>query len=469
MSLRWWIPAGSLRLTDVHAAKQDATAALSKSGSPSEEPPAHTTPAGAPQSIWRRVRRDVVLLGAGNIGIVIAQLCFRSILIAILVPAAYGRLSLVLSVYNTVWIIGATGLPSSAARYIALIAPGDDSAIIRSAIRAGVWPTIVAAAIVATVSGLILNSPLAFLFGAVGLSSLVYMLLTAGILRGRGRIGPAASIMPIACAAEVALLATLWRSGLGVTPLSAFGVFCLGNIVGLGIGIFWIARTAPHRDHAVSPDNVPSPRELLGFSVWLGAAAVGVAVLPLALRLAATVDSYTVVAIVDVALVLFTIPQRMGAVIVAAVIPHATRALDKGHAGVTISRREHLIVIMPFVLVAAVILFTPIVGWGFDALGRPEYGKSADYLALALLAGPARILYGLVEGVLVAHGEARFIALNASLIAAGASVAILAATALGSIVAAFAAFVVAFWAIYLCGLQRVTSLNSVGGRSTVLH
>jgi hypothetical protein len=127
-----------------------------------------------------------------------------------------------------------------------------------------------------------------------------------------------------------------------------------------------------------------------------------------------------------------------------------------------------MIVIVPFVLVAAFVAFTPIVGWAFDALGRPEYGKSADYLALALLAGPARVLYGLVEGVLVAHGEARFIALNASLIAAGALVAILAATALGSIIAAFAAFVIAFWAIYLCGLQRVTSLNSVGGRSTVL-
>lgn len=441
----------------MHAVKQDASTASGDST------PSHTSLAdpktGAPVSIWRRVRRDVVLLGAGNIGIAVAQLCFRSILIALLVPAAYGRLSLVLGIYNTVWIIGATGLPSSAARYIALTAPADDSAIVRSAVRAGIWPTVVAAAIVAIVAGLILNSLLAVAFAAVGLSSLVYMLLTAGVLRGRGRIGPAASIMPIACAVEVALLVILWQSGLGVTPLSAFGVFCLGNVVGLAIGIVCVARTTPRSN--ITPDNVPSSRDLLGFSMWLGAATIGISILPLVMRLAATVDSYTVVAIVDVALVLFTIPQRIGAVIVAAVIPHATRAVDKGDAGITISPREHLIVILPFMLVAAAVAFTPMIHWAVDGLGRPEYAKSADYLALALLAGPARVLYGLVEGMLIAHGETRFIALNASVIAAGASAAILLAAALGSLIIGFAAFVLAFWAIYLCGLRRVEHLNSL--------
>jgi O-antigen/teichoic acid export membrane protein len=450
----------SRRLPNVHAIDRDTTnkpAALV-----SQEPTLGSTNTLADgrtdssQSIWRRVRRDVVLLSVGNVGIAIAQLCFRSILIAVLVPSSYGRLSLVLGVYNTVWIIGSTGLPSSAARYIARNFPADDSAIIRAAARAGVWPTVVASTSVAIVATVILNSPLAFLFAAVGLSSLVYMLLTAGILRGRGQVGRAASIMPIACAAEVALLVIVWQSGLSVTPLSAFGVFCAGNVIGLGIGIFYVLETTPHR--ARVPEDVPSSRELLTFSMWLGAATVGIAILPLVMRLAASFDSYTVVAIVDVALILFTIPQRMGSVIVAAVIPHATRALDRGHTNVTISRREHVIVVIPFLLVAMIIAFTPLVGWAFEALGRPQYGKSADYLALALLAGPARVLYGLVEGVLIAHGEARFIAFNASLVAAGASVAVIAATLLGSIIAAFAAFVIAFWIIYLCGLQRIRSL-----------
>lgn len=413
-------------------------------------------------SIWRRVRRDVVLLAAGNIGVVFAQLAFRSILITALVPAAYGRLSLILSIYNTVWVIGTSGLPNSVARYIALIAPANDSPVIRSAMRASAWPTIVAAAVVATVSGVLLGSPLAILFAAVGLSSLVYSLLTMGILRGRGRIGPAASVMPIAALAEVTLLVLLWRSGLGMTPLSAFGVFCLGNVIGLVAGIIHVVRTAPSRATAgeLSAKEIPSPRQLLGFSMWLAAATIGISSLPLVVRSAAALDSYTVVAIVDVALVLLTIPQRMAAAIVAAVIPHATRALGKGGVDLTISRREHVILIIPFVLAAIILAFTPVVGWLFDALGRPGYAKSAIYISLALLASPARILYGLVEGVLVAHGESRFLAFNALSITAVASAVILASIALGSIIVAFSAFVIAFWAVYLCGRARVRTLTS---------
>lgn len=417
--------------------------------------------AGSP-SIWRRVRRDVALLAAGSVGNVVAQLIFRSILIAVLVPAGYGRLSLILSIYNTVWIIGASGLPNGVARYIAVIAPGDDSAIVRSAIRAGVWPTVVAAALVATASGVILASPLAFLYGATGVSCLVYAFIITGILRGRGQVGAASSVMPISGVGEVSLLAVLVISGFTVTPLSAFGVFCLGNVIGLLVGISLTMRTAPRRVSTVAASHAlvaaPSTRQLLGFSMWLGAATVGIAILPLVVRSAAALDSYTVVAIVDVALVLLSIPVRMGAVLVAAVVPHATRALTKGDESLTISRREQMIVIVPFVLAAILVVFTPVVGLLFDSLGRHTYAKSADYLGLALLAGPARVLYGLVEGVLVAHGEGRFLAFNSLSVTAAAAGAIMLAAALGEMVLAFSLFVVACWAVYVCGLKRIRRL-----------
>ena len=87
------------------------------------------------------------------------------------------------------------------------------------------------------------------------------------------------------------------------------------------------------------------------------------------------------------------------------------------------------------------------------------------YLALALLAGPARVLYGLVEGVLVANGEGKFLAFNSLSIAIGASVVILTVAALGSMVAAFAVFVVACWAVYVCGLLRIRRLSSVHDQS----
>jgi O-antigen/teichoic acid export membrane protein len=421
-------------------------------------------------SIWRRIRRDVVLLGAGSVSVATTQLVFRSMLIAVLVPASYGRLSLVLSIYNFVLIIGTSGLPNGVARYIALITPADDSKIVRSAFQAGAWPTLMAAVFVAAASGVILNSPLAFLYGAVGLSCLVYTVIITGILRGRGRIGSATSIMPIGGVGEVTLLLTLIVSRLGVTSLSAFGVFCFGNVIGLAVGIFYTLRTAPLRAPSAELTKtttigvVPNSRELLGSSMWLGAAAVGTAILPLVVRLAAALDSYTVVAIVDVALVLLSVPLRMGAVIVSAVVPHATRELSRGGKNMTISRREQLTVITPFVLAAIAVYFTPIVGWLFDSLGRPEYAKSAVYLALALLAGPARVLYGLVEGVLVAHGDGKFLAFNSLSIATVASGTLLAAAALGSMVVAFTVFVVACWAVYVCGLQRIKRLSSIRDR-----
>ena len=270
--------------------------------------------------------------------------------------------------------------------------------------------------------------------------------------------------MPIGGVGEVALLLILLFVGLNVTPLSAFGVFCMGNVIGLIAGIFFVIRTDPRRiSGALSTRNtsitVPSARQLLGLTAWLAAATAGIAILPLTVRFAAALDSYTVVAIVDVSLVLLSIPLRIGAVIVSAVVPHAARALKTGHTSMVISRREHLVIIGPFVLVALIVAFTPIVGWFFDSLGRPEYAKSAVYLAFALLAGPARVLYGLVEGVLIAHNEGKFLASNSLSIGAVASGTILVAAALGSMMTAFVIFVIAFWAVYVCGLRRIKHLD----------
>jgi O-antigen/teichoic acid export membrane protein len=286
-----------------------------------------------------------------------------------------------------------------------------------------------------------------------------------GILRGRGKIGLAASILPIAAVAEVAPLAILWRSGLGVTPLSAFGVFCAGNTLGLIAGLVFVMRTRPSIGHSTVEVSTPVPtsRELLSFSMWLGAATAGVAVLPLVIRSAAAFDSYTIVAVIDVAIVFLSIPQRIGAVILLAVVPHAARVVDKGAMRLTISRRENIIMITPFVLLAAVVAFTPLIGSFFDAVGRPVYAKSADYFALVLLAGPARILYGLVEGVLIAHGEGRFLAMTVLSVTVIASGLIFAAVALSSSIVAFAVFVTAFWLIYLIGLRRISRLASPCG------
>ena len=273
-------------------------------------------------------------------------------------------------------------------------------------------------------------------------------------------MGLAVLVMLVAAAGEIVPLATLWQSGIAVTPLLAFGVFCLGNVLGLVAGVFLTVRTRPSVSSTteITAVEAPSPRELLGFSMWLGAATIGVALLPLVVRSAAAFQSYTAVAVIDVAILLLAIPQRVGAVILMAVVPHAARSLDKGDVTLTISRREHAFVVIPFILAASVVAFTPMVRTFFDAVGHPAYAKSGIYLALALLAGPARILYGLVEGVLIAHGEGRFLAVNAGATTVVASGLIFAACALGYTAIAFVVFVAAFWLIYIVAFSRTGRL-----------
>ena len=157
------------------------------------------------RSLWHRVRRDVALIAVGTSTAVLAQLVFRSILIAELVPASYGRLSLVLSIYNTVWIIGAVGLPTGVSKYVAAIAPGDDAPVVRAAVKAAAWPTAAAALAVAAAAAVVLDSPVAFVLGAVGVVSLIYAAVTMAILRGRGHFGYSTSLFPIGGSAEVAL------------------------------------------------------------------------------------------------------------------------------------------------------------------------------------------------------------------------------------------------------------------------
>lgn len=426
-----------------------------------EEPQAEAPAKPKDTSIWRRVRRDFAVLGAGSLGIMLAQLAFRSILIVVLVPAEYGRLSLVLSVYNTAMLIGVSGLPDTAARYISLHGDHSDAAIVRASLRAAAWPTVVAGVVMAVVAGVILQSPVAAVGGAIGLAGMVYSLLSLGILRGRHRLLPAAAIMPAAAATEVLLLAAAWKGGISISPDLAFGFFCFGNLVSVSLGAYFIRRTRPRtaRDERREVFR-PSVRELLGFSLWLTTATVGIAVMPLIMRFAAAFDSYTVVGTVDVALVLLSLPQRVGSVIVSAVIPHASRDSAAGRIGLTISRREHVFLAVPFAAAAAVVAFTPLVEVVFDALGRPAYAASATYLALALLASPARILYGLVQGVLTGHGEGRFLATNAVAVTAVASCLIFAIAAAGSIVGAFAVFVVACWAVYLSALRRIHQISA---------
>src|SRR5262249_52390224 len=255
---------------------------------------------------------------------------------------------------------------------------------------------------------------LAALFGAVGVSSLVYSQLATGVLRGRHRVSGAASVMPVAGLAEMLAPGCLVVSRLPGAGGSPVGTFCPGNVIGLASAALLVVRTTPRASaEAKESAETPSGRELLGFSLWLAGAAAGIAALPLIMRLAAALDSYTQAAIVDLALVIFNIPQRIGAIVSMAVVPHASRAAtNRTNIAFRISRRQQALAIVPFLILAVVLAATELIEMLADAIGRPEYEQSARYAALVMLAGPARVLYGLTAGILIGHGKGRFLCLT---------------------------------------------------------
>lgn len=412
---------------------------------------------GLLQILWK----DVLLLGAGNVGYAVGQLVFRSILIVTLVPAEYGRLTLLLSIYNTVWLVATGGLPDGVARHLAIARPEQDAATTHAVFKATLWPTAIGALAMGGISAVMLDSVWAGFVGAIGLASLVYASVTIGILRGRLRIGAASSVMPVTALGEALPLAALVMLGLGVTTLSAFSAFCLGNVVGLAVGLALVIKTKPAVEaEQERPGSIITPRQLLGFSFWLAIAATGMALLPLAARLAASLDSYLEVAIVDIALVVFAVPQRLGALMVAAMAPHASRSIHFKGAAHRISRREQLLTVAPFLIAAAVLAFTPLVSTVADAIGRPEYSRCGTYLSLVMLAGPARVLYGVAAGILIGHADAKFLALTVTAVTICAATLMFAAAALGEVTVAFAVLIPAFWAIYLILLYRLDHLDA---------
>jgi O-antigen/teichoic acid export membrane protein len=268
--------------------------------------------------------------------------------------------------------------------------------------------------------------------------------------------------MPVAALAELLLLACLLLPffGLRLTEVSAFGTFCFGNVIGLAFAAMVVVRTTPRaRADQTAAVETPSGRQLLGFSLWLAGAAAGIAALPLIMRLAAALDSYTQAAIVDLALVIFNVPQRAGSIIAMAVIPHASQAAGKERMALRLTRPQQAIAVVPFVALAIVFAATPVMEWLADAIGRPEYEQSAKYAALVMLAGPARVLYGLSTGILIGHGRARFLCLTVLTVLILSSAVIIVTASQGDTLVAFGVFVAAIWALYLVTFSRAQKLS----------
>jgi len=406
-----------------------------------------------PRAHVRALARDLGFLGAGMMLFAVQQLLFRTLALATLPASDYGRLSLVLSVYGVVILVGAMGMPDVIVRTLAPLRPenvDDEIAAINAAIRASAGPTMLAAALAAGVALAVLQEPLSAVLVALGVTCWVYSLVAAGVFRGRGQVRRAASVQPLAGAMQC-----LGAIGLAafeaLSTSTAIAVFVLGHFTALGVSARWLVRDNQSINAYIgrppsTPDHAPIPADLLRASAWLGAGMFLTAMLPVVIRAAAALDSYATVAAVDVALTLVAMFQRLGGIVLQALLPHHARATKFNASSPAVSLRVALLTSAPFLLLGLVASSTSAPSDLLSLVGASELTEVGPYLGLALLAAPSRLLYGVAQSRLIARDEPHFLAMNALTTTGAGAVMILALAQSGSVLAAFACFAAMSWA-----------------------
>src|SRR2546423_1378121 len=86
--------------------------------------------------MWRRVGRDSLILVGSQLGLVVFQLAYRGLAIHDVSVSNYGRVGLLLAIFNGVTVIGAYGVPTSTAR---LDGPADARAPPRRILGFSAW------------------------------------------------------------------------------------------------------------------------------------------------------------------------------------------------------------------------------------------------------------------------------------------------------------------------------------------
>jgi O-antigen/teichoic acid export membrane protein len=380
------------------------------------------------------------------------QAAFRLLSIHYLDVSTYGRVVLLISVFNTAFVL-TFGIPPAAARLAARSAGrGDDRRILVVLGQALALPTAVAsiAILVATV---VIGGPiLAAAGGVVGMVTLAISIVAAAYLRGKGRIWHAAAVQPANGVTQLVALAL--PAALGFHPGSLWVLlsFYIGNVVAgvLGVTLLWGAiHRLPGSDGAHEVDPEANPRSVIGFSLWMTAAALATSMLLLLPRIALAFGSYQEVAFFDLALILYTIPQRLTTALVLAIIPSAAQAQRERVRVAIPSRLDAAIVGFAVLGLAGVLWWSNAIPQIFDAIGIDGYSAAEPLLLILLLALPAEVLFGINSALLQAFGRSRRLAY----LTVAALLFMLALTPLGIAFGGTKYFaslaVVAYWLLYV--------------------
>jgi O-antigen/teichoic acid export membrane protein len=387
----------------------------------------------------------------------VLQAAFRLLAIHDLSIESYGRVALLLSIFNFSLIFANSGVPAAAARLGARstgLTRGRD--VLVAALKAAIIPALAASFAVGLTTFALTNSTgLAVVCGA-GMLPMVVSGVYAAFIRGRGFVWSSASVQPMNVLAQLLVLLAISASGVSVGVGAVMISFCIGNVAAWVLSLVYIGRWRRRSVH--EPDSAPDPQvgpwRVLAFAAWLSlaqAALFGLAIIP---RVALAHVSYAMVASFDLALLLYAIPQRLTASLVMALIPHAAARQVAGSRITLPATSDAVIVMIAFALCDAILWWSHALSDVLNAVGLVHYSGAEPIVLIMLLAVPAELFFGIDAAVLEAFGRARSLAWLVLTVFGLSAIAALVAMHAGPNYLALV-LVVDYWALFLAS-RRLT-------------
>jgi O-antigen/teichoic acid export membrane protein len=412
--------------------------------------------------MWRKVGRDSAILLASAGALALFQVAYRYLSVQELSVADYGRVALLLSIFNAAAVIGSYGIPATISRLAAGGRSAKDHSLLRSATVALLGPCAVAVLIVGASTYFVTGSVLDAAIAAVGVPPMIWAGLYTGFIRGKGMIWAAGAIQPASVLLQVVVLGLFVLAGESATVGIVLASFYIGNFGAYGCA--WLFRHRALRRPVDPCSSGPAAgdanaRSILTFSVWLSLANVAVLLLAILPRISLAQFSYRDVAIFDLALLIYTVPQRLRSSFLLALLPIATVERRQNAVIKVPNGRDLLFVTAIFVAIDALLWATEAPRYVLETVGMSSYVGAEPLILVILLAAPAELFFGLNSGLLQAFGESRklfIIGLGVLVVAVALSPVM---AMLGSIYLAII-LVLAYWALHFLS-RRMLRHNGV--------
>ncbi len=387
---------------------------------------------------------------------VLFQAAFRLLAIHDLSIDSYGRAALLLSVFNFALVFANFGVPAAAARLAARstgLTRGRD--VLSSVTKASVIPSIAAGLALGLTTLALTHSVGLAVVCCLGVFPMVMSGVYAGFVRGRGYVWSSASVQPANVVVQLLVLLAISAWGVKVGVGWVLISFCIGNVAAFLLSLVYIERWRRSVHEADSPpDAQVGARSVLVFSAWLSLANVAVMGLAIIPRVALAHLSYGDVASFDLALLVYSIPQRLTASLVIALIPFAAARQVAGTRITLPSSADAVVLTVAFVLCDAILWWSHALSHLLNAVGLTHYVGSERFLLILLLAAPAELFFSLDAAVLQAFGRSRSLAVLVLTVFGVSTVAALGAVQAGPNFLALL-LVADYWALYLAS-RRLT-------------